>query len=489
MMSKKISSYIIAFESWRHKNIIVATFSTALVLLFLFISDNRIYPFDSRTYFTLSESFVQEGSFSLLNYPASIRGVTFPLVLFVFNRISDFIWNDPLFGWRLLISLLSGIFVLAFPVIFKGIGKVYSLPIPLIALLFVWFGLFLAPLADLISAFFLVFSLALIRIGYDKIKHQKKVYLAFLMYVLSGLFLYSAYNTRTIYMAAIVGVLLLLISIKANGKNGWNHMILIFAAICIGVFLGGLPQAISNQHTINSFSLAVPTHFHSDRGLNLFQLREGLRMNLYETSMVEGEPAAFIYWNRLGLHIINEHGSPQSIGEYLSFALRYPLEFLGTYMRHLIVLLNPISGGGYIGSRNNMRFIYTVINYSILFITFGFLKRKFLDNSFKNTMQQVKTISQEGKMALISIVAILLPFAAILPGAVEERFAIPFWLVIYGLICYCINLKQEFVLYKKRPVSYLILYLMGFAIMMAILTDIYANNDAGIFLPILYLGR
>jgi hypothetical protein len=79
----------------------------------------------------------------------------------------------------------------------------------------------------------------------------------------------------------------------------------------------------------------------------------------------------------------------------------------------------------------------------------------------------------------------LLPFLAIIPGAVEERFALPFWLIVYGLLSYVIDIRQEFQNYKKYYISYICSWLGGFAVFIAVLTSVYANNLEGKLLSIL----
>ena len=271
------------------------------VFALLVIADNRVYPHDSGHYFRLSMSFIQDGRFSVFNFPLNLRGIIFPLVLLPFNIISNIILGDYLYGWRILISVMSAFFAISFPTLFKGIGKTYLFPIPLLMLGFVFYGIFLAPLADLVSLFFLVYALALISFGYSRWeeKQSKNQALAILLFVVSGIFLYAAYNTRTIYLFAGIGILLIVIFNKPKIKNmpEYTKRIIFILAVLLGVFLGGLPQAVSNLHTIGAFSFGINTdqwQAHVGRSLNLFQLETGLMMNLYETWMGGGLNGLFI---------------------------------------------------------------------------------------------------------------------------------------------------------------------------------------------------
>jgi hypothetical protein len=221
-------------------------------------------------------------------------------------------------------------------------------------------------------------------------------------------------------------------------------------------------------------------------------------MNFYETYMGRGgayfnrysnySPSpAFAHINRSGQLILDEIGGVVSYSDYINVVLRYPLEVAGSYVRHLVAMLNPIEGGGVVYYRSNLRFIFTLFNFTLLFIVFNFLKRNFFDCSFDEQKMRAKSLSLSAKMELASIVTILLPFAAIIPGAVEERFGIGFWIIMYGLVCYCINLKEEIKTYKQRPLKFAIYYVIVFAFFIGMLTEIYANNSHVQLLPILNL--
>jgi len=134
----------------------------------MMINNNTTYYFDSGAYYHLSQSFIVNDQFSIYNFPHNHRGLIFPMLLFPFNQLAAMLWDEPLRGWWLFISVISGFFSVAFTIIFKPFGKLYYVPIPLVLLVYVWPGLFLYPLADLVSVFFLVFALALIQITYNR---------------------------------------------------------------------------------------------------------------------------------------------------------------------------------------------------------------------------------------------------------------------------------------------------------------------------------
>ena len=124
----------------------------------------------------------------------------------------------------------------------------------------------------------------------------------------------------------------------------------------------------------------------------------------------------------------------------------------------------------------------------MLFFIAGFSKRRILDVPFKELRGWFKASCVQKKTSLLSLLIILLPAATATLGHPEHRYAISFWLVIYGLLSYVINIRKEADVIRKRPILYASLFFIGFAIFVAMLTEIYASNIAEQFLPILNLG-
>jgi len=124
----------------------------------------------------------------------------------------------------------------------------------------------------------------------------------------------------------------------------------------------------------------------------------------------------------------------------------------------------------------------------MLFYVAGFIKRRILDVPFKDLRDRFKASCVQKKTCLLSLLIILLPTAIAALGIVEHRYGVSFWLVIYGLLCYVIDIRKEAGVIRKRPILYTSLFFIGFAVFVAILTEIYASNIGEMFLPILDLG-
>ena len=472
----KISSVV-------HESLLVGIFSAVIVSVFMIITRNTIFPYDSGYYFFLSESFFFNERFSLFNFPSSIRGIIFPLILGMSNRVSVFIFGNPIYGWHILISLLSFPFMLSYYRVFGKlrIGIHRIIPYELIILILVWSGLFIAPLSDFVALFFLIFALSFLLLSYDFVLLGCEIR-SIIFAVMAGGFFYISYNTRTIYVVCAFGFLGLFIYFTRAMSSRKGKLITLLVSFLIGFIIFGIPQGIVNYYHLEIISIAVPTG-----SLNQFQLYQGIRMNFYETCIMPNTPSNFTYFNRSGLMLLESVGIRGEISyrQYISLLLRYPFEMVGVLTRHFIVMMNPISGGAYITSRNNTRFLLTMLNYTILFLLGDIIKQKILSLELHQIRTKIINMSVDAKINYMSAFTLLLPFFAIIPGAVEERFALPFWLVSYFLVLKHARIRLFIERLRKYPFKYILCYVGGLCLFIAILTEIYANNNGNIFLPIL----
>ena len=468
--------------SSKQENLMLGSFSLLSIVGFMLVTRNTIFPYDSGYYYFLSESFFINESFSLLNYPSSIRGIIFPLFLGVCNRISFFIFNNPIYGWHILISIFSFAFAISFYYVFGKfrIGIHRIIPYEVVVLLPVWHGLFLAPLSDFVALFFMVIAVAFSLLSHSSVMQGK--IRPIIMAVLAGGFFYMSYNTRTIYMVCILGFLGLFVYFARIQSTGKGKLLIMIVSFLIGIIIFGIPQGIVNYYHTELLSIAVPTG-----SLNQFQLYEGIRLNFYETSIMPDTPSNFAYFNRSGHMLLESVGIKGGISyrQYLSLFLRYPFEMVGVLTRHFLVMMNPISGGAYVTSRNNTRFLLTMFNYTTLFLLGYIIKQKVLSLEIHQIRTKFTNMSEGAKISYISAFTLLLPFFAIIPGAVEERFAIPFWVVSYFLVCKHFRIRLFVEQLRKYPFKYILCYVGGLCLFIAILTEIYANNHGNLFLPIL----
>ena len=466
------------------------------IFTWLMLVDNRVFRFDASTYYRLANSFDAGYGFSLANFPRSLRGVVFPLILHGFNSLTDLMLGDRIYGWRLMIAVLSALFTLSARYLFLDtvdrdkhfLQELLFSPLTLVA--FVFFGLFPSPLADLVSLYFLVYSLSCVKLAYTRLSATDgkvlPTYLpTYLLFMLAGAFAYIAYNTRTIYMASGWGIIAIVLLMNKN-------YFLIFTSLLIGVFSVGWLQSVVNYHhnatrTIALVNMAWAGHY----SLNLFQLYHGVILNFYETYVGGTAGAAFGYASRAGEQLFASAGITepfQSYAEYFALFLRYPVDMLASVFRNFLLLLNPISGEGYIATRSNMRFVYTVFNFTLLSILFQHSKLIFLDRTFKETWADIKAACAGTSVRWLATLTIILPFVAIVPGAVEGRFGLPFWVVAYAVICYQIDFKSIWLEIRGNLKLHVCIYLFTLMVFVSILTELYAANWHGVFLPLLRFG-
>ena len=443
--------------------------------IYLCINNDYLIIFDAKYYVTLSKSFVDSDGFSLYNYPETFRGVIFPLLLCIFNKMVVFFSTDIIFGWRLLVSLLVTLATVQLPLIFKDLIKkrlnVLEIFIPLLLLHFFWYGLINNPLSDIVSLCFFIFGLSFLRISIFR-------KFSFIMAIVSGLSFYIAYNTRTIYIFpiffVIVGTLFYSIYYK---KIKLNRFLFILLGLIIGILMIGMVQLIININCYDKYTISVIANYNNGN-LFMYQINNGIWISQYETYFSKNyndyPKPGIMFVDPIGQEIVSKD---TSLLEYI----KHPIELCGIYIRHFLNMLNPVWGGGaYITDIHSLKIHRSIINYTILFVVFKYLIKKLNGISFEN----VKSSFKNNYITILSIISLLICFAAILPGAVESRFALPFYLIIYGLFAYCIPLKEVWLDVKTQPIKNAIIYISIFTLLCCYWTYTYHTTGEDIPLSI-----
>lgn len=440
--------------------------------------DSQVF-YDSDNYVQLSQSFWKEGSFSLLNFTEGIRGVWFPLILAPFIRISRE-W-----GWRILSALMTVFFVCYFPQIilgFRGKGDKYLFGKRLILFLLLfcfWSGIFLYPLSDGVALVFLVLGIRFIfknKIG---------------SYLIGGVFFYLSYNIRTIYLLPV------LFFIIGHGVLGMIHKkysqcLIFLVSVGMGLLIiAPIPQIIVNLNRYNILSLKVMTEEGYSSGLFSWQLAEGLRHSEYEThigSMNVYPMPGIRFSDRVGENILLKEGlnpGEMSMGDVVKVIIKYPFEVMGIYMRHLINMLNPVWGEGYIKDIHKTKIYLSIINYCLMFtaVCYGVLK---ISRGKQISLSAKQFMGEKGERCLLWS-TILIPCIGILPGCVEQRFFFGAYMLMYIFLLFSmgkdgfLNLSMH---WKKRPMYYAALFIIGFALLSAVWGNTYANTEHGIWISL-----
>lgn len=326
-------------------------------------------------------------------------------------------------------------------------------------LFFIFFrGLFIYTLSD-----FYAFSVALLcvillhNILQCEQKNSIKIMAAFFL----GICLYGVYNIRTIYLFLVLLCWGVLIIMQIYLKR-WRQMVITLPACFAGMFVCSLPQYILNYHLSRTISWRVPTE-----GLMLQQLQWGITAGRYATFIGDASQystAGMFFTDNIGKAILEKAQVTEltSYGQLIKLVIKYPLDFVGIYVRHFLNMLYPFYPNQYIEDITKDKSLLLIGFYTLLFIAIFYFFRTFKLKDSK----------------WIWFVLILFPCVCILPGAVEIRFFIALHFLIYMYAV--LGLQDFFAEFKRNKLKYSALYLTGFLIYIAYAGMLLATTENGI---------
>ena len=200
--------------------------------------------------------------------------------------------------------------------------------------------------------------------------------------------------------------------------------------------------------------MVMTEKYSGNQNLFLKQLNWGITYSKYETYV--GEESQYSspgvkFKDNTGERIIGLEGGeyPQSIGEWFALVLRYPLDFMGIFGRHIISYITPTYSEVYINNLNTNKTSIISINI-FLYIILGL---NIFTNYYKESKIKLYSIKKEFNKN-IWIWICLLPCIFIIPGAPEVRFFIPLYIYIYVYISFFTDFKNIYLYVKRRPISY-----------------------------------
>jgi hypothetical protein len=375
------------------------------------------FPYDSLHYWTLS------GPDSLLSYPKTIRGYVYPLMLSPIRVLERLTLDSHLATFRV-VSSLAYAYLLTIAVpdffvsIFGGTVSLYRrLSFPLL-LAIVFPGLLLFPLSDL-PAFLLLIAGVSFAVRAESLGTFRPLFW-------SGMLVSASYNVRTIYLFSflLLAVAIPVALMAAKTLTGRFISLLVFV---LGALLVAAPQLLIN---IKNYGIASPlvqaNDMRGDQSLLAAQLRWGLIIQRYETSMRPDSPApSLFYLDTAGANIYNsEHveKTPTTVVSYIKLVFKNPVEFMGVYGRHFVNGLDVRDGMVYVKTESPKRNLFSVFNFCILFVSFLL---------FVAPRPGIFSTS-----TLFMAATLLAPVIAIVPGAVETRFFLPLHVIAYGTIAF-----------------------------------------------------
>lgn len=431
-----------------------AAFVYAFLIFVATLSSHRIgaFYFDAAFYWDLGDP----ADFKADTITA--RGYVFPVILYLIRLLADRM-ADPVLAYGVLASLIYAFVVTVllprwFVEIFGGRATFLRRLVPA-GLLAVFFpGLLFYPLTDL-PAFVLALG-GLYCVYRAAAMVDGRAWPVFAHVLLAGGLAYAAYNTRTIYMFAIPAVLLLvLVAFRRRRAT-------LLAAALGGMALVGLPQAVFNGNAGTGYSPAVSFPV-GKNSLFVAQLLAGVTVQRYETSRHSGGLA---YLDPAGIRIIervrdrlpvytfpeylNGTSDPNRVvrfADYFSMVAEFPLDFVGIYTRHVVSGLDARDGEVYLERSTAGRQRRSLYNFCLLAAACLTL----LGPAAGAAQRAASPAGRPARYWPLGLAVMLLPVAAIIPGAIETRFFLPLHLLAYCVLAFHASPAALLATLRARP--------------------------------------
>ena len=428
----------------RHQAALASAIATLLLLALHDAFGFTGFHFDSYQYW-------QMATFENLSTVRSARGYFFPALLAPLNYLTS-VSGSPLLTYRMGMSLSYGVLLTTLlPAAFRqAFGGKLTLPrrlVPVVLMATLFPGMLLYPLSDL-PAFALALAALMCALRGLEVTASRRRFIVLLF--AAGALMGAAYNTRTIYLFAAVPLALFAIMTfrgtwTGSGFPGWLGL----SAIIAGVVVISLPQAAINKQLRGVNSLAVQTDI-NNKGLFASQLAWGITVQRYETTLhAEALSSQVLYLDPAGAKLFRETmdgGDLFSPWYYLHVVSRHPLDFLALYTRHVVNGLDVRDGLIYTQKPSPQRNRTALFNFLVLALAVWVVF---------SVRARPAPAGGGGLRAVpgtwpFSLALLLLPVAAIVPGAIETRFFLPVHTLAYCVIAFHFDaqlLRRHFALH------------------------------------------
>lgn len=394
----------------------IAFAGTLVVALLLGL---KPFYYDSGGYWSLGETYVRNGHFSLLNFDSPLRGYLLPLIDHGLQGLAvAFRWNSSSFA-----KLLN---VLSFALIGTVLGpRLAEITWPqwrwgicrrlaLTALLIIfWKGYLPFPLSD-----FPAFTLALLAlVSIDRAENPGWM-------LLGGLASAAAIDMRPSYLLLAPILIVLIVWAWLKGPDS-ERPVIPWRMLCGGLFVVGflvvsLPQSLSSHRHFHTSSFVPGAAGHvADINLTV-----GLALQHYETYVGVGHGPEMDYQDEAGSQLLAKqpNHSINSTGQYLGLIISHPTTMAALFLRHIVNGLDQRYTTPYVehldtGSHRWLRLA------GLLLIFLGMLR--ILWSTARRRL---------GPARWRFPVALSLCCATSIPSAMETRYLLPIYLLSYILV-------------------------------------------------------
>lgn len=451
---------------------LVFIFGILVAIQLIFDIDESRYYFDAANYNEIGKSLFLTGKYSLKTISNDFRGFAFPSLLGLCDVINTFFETNR--GFQVVSSFILSILFVAYlncckAWFYKLQENNIKLVIRNISVIFFivifFYGLIIYPLTDLYAALMCIISGYLIYASYDMKKLYQYISIGF-----AGSIIYWAYNIRTIYQLSIFLFCGLLVFFTIKNRQTIRKLVASLSIYILGVVIAAIPQFIINWNIYEKISPWI-----NNQNLFAQQLYWGLQYSRYATYIGNNiEHSAGMYFgDAAGMKIAQEWSTqnlPLTLKSYIMLFIRHPLDFIAIMGKHFYNACFVLFPEQYV--RNLKKNLGFGIVSSIIII---FLFLLVLWNAF-----HVYRVKMENVFLFLCIV---FPSIAIMFGAVEERFMVLPYMLIYGMIAFFDYSEIKKKINKKNVVCCIIIFGVFLITALAIESEILSSmND----LPLLF---
>lgn len=264
-------------------------------------------------------------------------------------------------------------------------------------------------------------------------------------WLVAGLSLAAALNSRPVYLAAVLPVLLLAGWYNKQHRGAaWARWL----PLGLGLGVALAPQLAINHLHFNSNSPLVLAQVSSQQTTPLYlkQLTWGTRVLRYDTNLRQ----RLIYADSTGLAVLRQEGIKEytSYSQFLRIALYHPLNYGWRYGRHLFNGLDVWQPAPYpLQDYSPARFWVQLLNYSVLGLGLSVLL----------LARPTRWLNWPRAWVLL---ALLLPCLIAIPTAIETRFLLPLHLLLLAVAAFRFSPGQMLMRWRL-PWQRLVLVLMA----------------------------
>lgn len=426
------------------------------------------FAYDAQYYWETARTVFQNG-IHILGFPETFRGYFFPLIVYLFRYVFHGVW-----GWRILSNSMASFlfsFILPYIIRRKRIACFKDIVRGVIAylLFFIMWGNYLQyPLSDLAASMFLTLGIVLLIWSEQRINNVNII-----VSVVTGGCLYAAYNTRVVFgYGAILAILVFIIQCK----KGRKILIYLFGML-VGGAIVALPQCMINHQYVGTYSPKVYTEqlYGYSHSLQASQIYVGITNPKYETYVGDLSlyPSNAVYFDDpIGNELIEREGltiEQFRLTDVFKLFIKYPMDMLGIYIRHIITLLTPTYNQIYIMNMYNNKSILILSSIAMWILT---------GTSIILKIENREIINRN----IWWILAIAFPGFLQLVGAVEMRFFLPIYIMDYYYIGAEVDYKNIWADIKKQKMRYFIVTAIIVVMWITNIGEILASNQEKVIL-------